>query len=67
VGDRWVPMTGRVLESPLFVVFGHDGDEVLLGAHLLEGLRLAVDPPRERLLSPKTPLSIRSRVSVRSA
>ena len=24
VGDRWVPMTGRVLESPLFVVFGHD-------------------------------------------
>ena len=61
IGDQWIPMTGRVLEGPLFVVFGEESDEILLGAHVLQGFRLGVHPPLERLLYPKIPLSLRSR------
>jgi predicted aspartyl protease len=33
------------------VVFGEDGDQVILGARTLEGLNLTVDPGRKRLVA----------------
>jgi hypothetical protein len=32
------------------IVFGEESDQVLLGAHTLEGLDLAVDPVNKRLM-----------------
>lgn len=36
--------------APTIVVFGPEGREALLGAYTLEGLRLAADPVRRRLI-----------------
>lgn len=43
--------------APTLVLFGDDDVEPLLGAHTLQGLMLAVDPPYERLV----PLKLRMR------
>lgn len=48
VGFATVRIDGRSV--PTVVVFGEEGAESLLGAHTLEGLRLAVDPVARRLM-----------------
>jgi predicted aspartyl protease len=63
--QRFIVADGRVLErdigiaivhaegtlAPDWVVFAHEGDMVLLGAHSLEGLNLRVDARAKRLVS----------------
>ena len=48
VGRTWVRIDGQAL--PTLVVFGEEGSRPLLGAYALEGLRLAADPVRRRLV-----------------
>lgn len=49
IGRAWVTI-GAQSEITL-VVFGEDNAPALLGAYALEGLRLAVDPTGQRLVS----------------
>ncbi|MDO8615512.1 MAG: hypothetical protein Q7T33_07205 [Dehalococcoidia bacterium] len=48
VGRTWVRIDGR--SEITLVVFGEEGSRPLLGAYTLEGLRLAADPVRRRLV-----------------
>ena len=48
IGHAWVRVAGR--SAITLVVFGAPGAPVLLGAHALEGLRLAADPVGRRLV-----------------
>jgi clan AA aspartic protease len=48
VGQTRVRLDGR--EVTTVVVFGRPGEAPLLGAHALEGARLASDPVRQRLI-----------------
>lgn len=48
VGSLLIRIGGRT--RPTIVVFGEPGSDALLGAHTLEGFRLAVDPVSQRLL-----------------
>ena len=48
IGQTWVRVNGRSVIT--LVVFGDEGVEPLLGDYTLEGLRLAVDPVRRRLI-----------------
>ncbi len=48
IGQTWVRIGG---ESMIRVVVFSDDDKVILGADTLEGLGLAVDPIRKRLIS----------------
>ena len=49
IGQTQVKVVGR--EVTTIVVFGDEATEPLVGAYTLEGLRLAVDPARQRLIS----------------
>ena len=49
IGESRVRVNGQDVVT--LVVFGEEGVEPLLGAYTLEGLRLAVDPVRRRLVS----------------
>ena len=48
IGEARVRVDGR--NAITFVVFGDEGISALLGAYTLEGVRLAVDPVRRRLV-----------------
>lgn len=48
VGQTWLRVDGRDVVT--LVVFGDEGTEPLLGAYALEGLLLAADPVRQRLV-----------------
>ena len=48
MGQTVVRVDGRQVLT--FVLFGDDGASSLLGAYTLEGLRLAVDPTKHRLV-----------------
>lgn len=48
IGHAWVRVGER--SAITLVVFGEPGAPVLLGAHALEGLRLAADPVGRRLV-----------------
>ena len=48
IGEARVRVDGR--SAITLVVFGDEGDSALLGAYTLEGVRLAVDPVRKRLI-----------------
>lgn len=48
VGRTWVRIDGR--SEITLVVFGEEGSRPLLGAYALDGLRLAMDPLRQRLV-----------------
>jgi predicted aspartyl protease len=48
VGRTWVRIDGR--SEITLVVFAEEGSRPLLSAYALEGLRLAVDPLRQRLV-----------------
>ena len=47
-GRAWVTLEGET--EMTLVVFGEDDGPVLLGAYTLQGLALAVDPAKERLV-----------------
>lgn len=47
-GRAWVTVEGE--SEVTLVVFGEDDGPVLLGAYTLEGLALAVDPVKQRLV-----------------
>lgn len=49
LGQATATIDGRSI--PTLVVFGEDNARPLLGAYTLEGLRLAVDPVNQRLVS----------------
>ncbi len=49
IGRTWVRIDGR--SEMTLVVFGDPDAPVLLGAYMLEGLRLAADPVSRRLIS----------------
>src|SRR3990172_11506852 len=57
VGRTWVRIDGR--SEITLVVVGEEGSRPLLGAYALEGLRLAADPVRRRLV-PVGGLALRS-------
>lgn len=48
IGHTWVRVDGRAVIT--LVVFGEPDDPAALGAHTLEGLRLAPDPVAKRLV-----------------
>ena len=48
IGEARVRIDGR--DTVTLVVFGEEGASPLLGAYTLEGVRLAVDPLRQRLV-----------------
>ena len=48
IGEARIRVDGR--DAVTLVVFGEEGVSPLLGAYTLEGVRLAVDPLRQRLV-----------------
>ena len=48
LGRTWVRIDGKA--EITLVVFGEEGVEPLLGAYILEGLRLGIDPYNRRLV-----------------
>ncbi len=48
LGRAWVRVNGQA--EPSLVIFGEEGQDPILGAYTLEGLRLAVDPVNRRLI-----------------
>ena len=52
IGEARATINGRSI--PTLVVFGDDSARALLGAYTVEGLRLAVDPTRGRLVPATT-------------
>ncbi len=48
LGRAWVRVNGQA--EPSLVIFGDEGQDPILGAYTLEGLRLAVDPVNRRLI-----------------
>ena len=48
LGRAWVRVNGQA--EPSLVIYRDDGQDAILGAYTLEGLRLAVDPVNRRLI-----------------
>ncbi len=48
LGRAWVRVNGQA--EPSLLIFGDEGQDPILGAYTLEGLRLAVDPVNRRLI-----------------
>lgn len=48
LGRAWVRVNGQA--EPSLVIFGDEGQDPILGAYMLEGLRLGVDPVNKRLI-----------------